>query len=31
MPSPELHTQHRFDFEAMSDFGPYQELLRPKG
>ena len=31
MPSPKLHAQYRFDFEAMSDYAPYQELLRPKG
>ena len=30
-PSPELHKQFRFDFEGMADYGPYQELLRPKG
>jgi len=23
--------QYRFDFEAMADYAPYQELLRPKG
>jgi serine/threonine protein kinase/tetratricopeptide (TPR) repeat protein len=30
-PSPDLHAQYRFDFEAMADYGPYQELLRPRG
>jgi len=26
-----LEQQYRFDFEAMADYAPYQELLQPKG
>ena len=30
-PGSDLSRQYRLDFEGMADYGPYQELLRPKG